>query len=304
MKLHINEDYEDDMIAYNQAMADYKQAKADYDIQMQDYYAALKDYDTSYSVWNAGTKSGVAKKVTTDCNNAVKKYLNNEQIRWASMLWDCDSRLVNGKLPCEIHYTLLDGDNASNSEPNYINLDNETLEKVELFLRQYLEKLPNVTDVNTNIWDKFGGSYTVYHVDCYFKLTIGKNPNKRPVKPVKPVEPVKPIKPTPPKNPNADYEVYRKYHYCDDSEIEILFGFDNESNIEQKLKQAGWLAGGYVYIPKGTQFVMGPDLWPGGHLYETIKIVGGPMDGVLVPFLSEDDDLCVDTFIRRHCKHI
>ena len=106
---------------------------------------------------------------------------------------------------------------------------------------------------------------------------------------------------------DADYEVVTKGYGEPDDDPEYLFYnlADNTiTNIKQKLKQAGWISGGSIYIPKGTQFVLGPDKWVGGYLYESIKIVGGSLDGLLVPFLEDDDELCRDTFIREHCKRI
>lgn len=128
-------------------------------------------------------------------------------------------------------------------------------------------------------------------------------------KPVKPIKPSGITKPTMPKNPNADYEVRRRAYYDPADDIDHLFYelADNTiPNIEQKLKQAKWISGYDIYIPGGTQFVLGPDKWVGGgdYLYESIEIVGGPLDGLLVPFLADDDELCRDTFIRKHCKRI
>ena len=108
-------------------------------------------------------------------------------------------------------------------------------------------------------------------------------------------------------NTDADYEVVTRGYGEPDDDPEYLFYnlADNTiTNIKQKLKQARWISGGSIYIPEGTRFVLGPDKWVGGYLYESIKIVGGPLDGLLVPFLADDDELCRDTFIREHCKRI
>ena len=109
-------------------------------------------------------------------------------------------------------------------------------------------------------------------------------------------------------NVNADYEVRRKAFHDSVDDVEEQFGLvDNDiSNLEQKLKQSGWMSEYDIYIPKGTQFKLGPDKWVAGdYLYQTIQIVGGPLDGLLVPFLdSYDESYGRATFIRKYCKRI
>lgn len=109
-------------------------------------------------------------------------------------------------------------------------------------------------------------------------------------------------------NVNVDYEVKRKAFYdsVDDVEEQFELVDNNIPNLEQKLKQAGWMSEYDIYIPKGTQFKLGPDKWVGGeYLYRTIRIVGGPLDGLLVPWQDYYDEPCGrTTFIRKYCKRI
>ncbi len=105
----------------------------------------------------------------------------------------------------------------------------------------------------------------------------------------------------------TNYVVKKKAYYDPAEDIDYLFydiGGNTIPNIEQKLRQAGWITGYDIYVPKGTQLKNGPDRRVVGYRFETLQVVGGPLDGLLIPFMRDDIELCADIFIRRYCKRI
>lgn len=106
----------------------------------------------------------------------------------------------------------------------------------------------------------------------------------------------------------ANYVVKKKAYYDPADDIDYLFydiGGNTIPDIEQKLRQAGWIAGYDICVPKGTQLKEGPNRRVVDYYwYETLRVVGGPLDGLLIPFMRDDIELCADIFIRRYCKKI
>lgn len=298
MKLHLKEDYESDMIAYNQAMDEYNLAMADYNTQMKDYNKAYKD-------WNANNPQQIYKQLSLDMKKKTAyAILLNDGINKG----DSSVLLIPPSFRKKVKSPLWAGCRVRiyNEEGQYDNDSvSEALTDVQQALAAICANSSIVVDSRAEI--KYCGSdpdFDIIYLDYSYQFVIPQNTLTKPVKPIKPSDITKP---TMPKNPNADYEVVRRGYGEPDDDPEYLFYnlADNTiTNIKQKLKQAGWISGGSIYIPKGTQFVLGPDKWVGGYLYESIKIVGGSLDGLLVPFLEDDNELCRDTFIRKHCKRI
>lgn len=94
---------------------------------------------------------------------------------------------------------------------------------------------------------------------------------------------------------SAVYTTRSNRFYCDDYEIEDLFDMENSEEI---LQRNGWLRGGKVYIPKGTNFVLDDrDMY-----YEYIKITDGPLKDLRIGFVPDDEEgLSLNHFLR-YCE--
>lgn len=300
MKLHLKEDYESDMIAYNQAMDEYN-------ANMQDYNDAMKDYNKAYKDWSANNPRQIYTQFSQDMRKTATTILLNKGIDKRDILIEFHapsfSKKIKSPLWARCQVRVYDAKRQYGEDLVF-----EALAEVQQALADMCANSSIVVDSR---WDKIkywddDPDFGIIYLSYSYQFVVPQNTLTKPVKPIKPSDITKP---TMPKNPNADYEVVRRGYGEPDDDPEYLFYnlADNTiTNIKQKLKQAGWISGGSIYIPKGTQFVLGPDKWVGGgdYLYESIKIVGGPLDGLLVPFLADDDELCRDTFIRKHCKRI
>ena len=267
----------------------------------------MKDYNKAYKDWNANNPRQIYKQLSSDMRKTANAILLNDGINKGDsfmMLIPPYSFSKKVKSPlwggCQVR--------IYNEEGQYDNDSvSEALTDVQQALAAMCANSSIVVDSRAELkyWGGDPDSGIIY-LDYSYQFVIPQNTLTKPVKPIKPSDITKP---TMPKNPNADYEVKKRAYYDPTDDIDHLFYelADNTiPNIEQKLKQAKWISGYDIYIPGGTQFVLGPDKWVGGgdYLYESIKIVGGPLDGLLVPFLADDDELCRDTFIRKHCKRI
>jgi hypothetical protein len=102
------------------------------------------------------------------------------------------------------------------------------------------------------------------------------------------------------------YTTSKGYMYADIDEFYDLFydfgyDLDTEEGAEQlksALKNANWLRGDKIYIPKETQFSEdGSDFY-----YDYIKIENGPFKGGRLGLLNDEPQLSLDYFIRRYTK--
>lgn len=94
---------------------------------------------------------------------------------------------------------------------------------------------------------------------------------------------------------SATYTTKSNRFYCDDYEIEDLFDMENAEEI---LQRNGWIRNGKVYIPKGTNFVLdGRDVY-----YEYIKLTDGPLKGLRIGFVPDDEEgLSLNHFLK-YCE--
>lgn len=200
------------------------------------------------------------------------------------------------------------------------NRPNEVTLRVRLSIGGYTEKrspgisediidsAPQIQNDLENVLDDIGATILSSEVterseseyiliEIRFSFVVEKNPYSKPSKPTKPIKPKKPVKTRPAKIGAVDgvYTSSANKFYCDDYEIDDLFDIPNAEGV---LRRAGWLKGGKVYIPKGTQFyVDGRDDYG-----DFITIVGGPMDGTRVHFVDygDGDSLSLQYYIDRY----
>ena len=169
------------------------------------------------------------------------------------------------------------------------------LNELQQALEDYLNGISGVSNVVTSIEDN--GSRIEFNIS--YNLSVAKNTITKPTKPTKPVRPTKPTKPAKVGPVNGVYTTNKNSFYCDTAEdIEELFQSLNMDydTIMDTLKQAGWLKGYKVYIPRETQFVLdGSDSY-----YDYIEILNGPLSGCRLPFNQYGDNTSIDYLINRY----
>ena len=273
-KLHIYEDYNDDMNAYNQA-------KAEYDTQMQ-------DYNKAYADWEYNT----APKVSLRIHNAIrqmimdivvnKNNIDSQDVYFNGGRGNFTNRRTSAKYQISI-------ENYNQYGEDYVYT---VLDELQQVLQDYLDEVSAVSNVYTSIEE----DNTAVTLNISYNLDVPKNAVTKPTKPIRPTKPTKPTKVGP---VNGVYTTNKNSFYCDTAEdIEELFQSLNMdyNTIMNTLRQAGWLKGSKVYIPRETQFVLdGSDSY-----YDYIEILNGPLAGCRLPFNQYGDNTSIDYLINRY----
>lgn len=276
-KLHIYEDYEDDMNAYNQA-------KAEYDAQMQ-------DYNKVYADWEYNT----APKVSLRIHNAIHEMITDILVKENNIssydIYRSGGRDIFTNRKTSVRYYV--GVRYSPYGKDYVY---NALNELQQALEDYLTGISGVSDVVTSIED----DKTRIEFNISYNLSVAKNTITKPTKPTKPVKPIKPAKPDKVGPVNGVYTTNKNSFYCDDAEdVEELFnsfGYSDLTSLVNALRRAGWLKGSKIYIPKETQFSLsGSD-----NYYDYIVIENGPFDGCTLPFNRYGDNTSVDYLINRY----
>lgn len=279
-KLHIYEDYNDDMNAYNQA-------KAEYDVQM-------KDYKRAYADWEYNT----APKVSLRIHNTIRRMImdivvDKNNIDYQDVYFNGGrGNFTNRRTSVEYR---IDIENYNQYGKDYVYT---VLDELQQALQDYLDEI----DAVTNIYTSMEEDNRIVRLTISYNLDVPKNAITKPTKPTKPIRPVKPAKPDKPAKVGPVDGVYttnKNSFYCDTAEdIEELFQSLNMDydTIMNTLRQAGWLKGSKIYIPRETQFALdGSDSY-----YDYVEILNGPLTGCRLPFNRYGDNTSIDYLISRY----
>jgi hypothetical protein len=276
-KLHIYEDYEDDMAVYKQSM---------------------NDYNRAYSAWKSNNPKQIFKQLEKSIRNTAYTILRNNGIDDVFITNTPPHFIKRSK---SLPYTFGEIRVCNMEENDYdLNYVQNALEEVQDALVLMEEETPIMLNLKTTIEEPyFFSQYNSTHVSLTysFELNIPDNMIDKPVKPTKPNNPNTSVKVG---DVNGVYTTNKNSFYCDDAEdVEELFksfGYSDLTSLLNALRRAGWLKGSKIYIPKETQFSLsGSD-----NYYDYITIENGPFNGCTLPFNRYGDNTSVDYLINRY----
>lgn len=279
-----------------------------YHKQLADYNKEMEIYNDTYTKWYNNTPKVIINDIGESLNDITRQHLDNLSIKSVRNYYGSSVKPIRkGTDKSTYQFYIYDRVVYGRNLTNTYYIDKESLINIieTQIIPDWISYCDNCGgyDIDTSINDTENNDDLKIEIRFTYDIL---NKYAKPTKPklTKPKRPIKPKRPAKIGAVDGVYTLNKNYGYADVDEFYDLFdkfGYNLENETEAaelfaELKQAGWIKGNRIYIPKETQFV--EDEYING--YNFITLTNGPFKGAKLGFLSDEPQLSLDYLIRRY----